>query len=297
MLKKHNLDMSIRNNKNESIEDIYKKMKENNNKDSLESEMKNEYKNETDLESILPELYFKNDVLQLPFYKRNKHYEELKLISSDLVGSIYKCKWYGHIIKSHKMVIINIDSDNCKLIYEMINEWSKERIIIHHPGIVETYGIIFEMKTSPIILEEYLDYNLYDLIISKKKISFEYLLEIIKKIVNILLFLNSFKNPVVCGSVVPSSIYINEELNILKIDDIGLYKIYENTTRDKFNYLYLRSDTFKMSEREINDDLYSLGICIIELNINELINGDIRNGISDLKNVELKPLVQKCLNV
>lgn len=294
-LKENGLDISIKNSKNESVEEIYKRMKENSDENTVENEYKNECKSEITLESLIPELYLKSDKF-LPFFKKNDNYKQIKLISSDLVGSIYKCKWYGHYTKSHQMVILNINTDNCKSIYEMLNDWTKERVILH-PGIIDRYGIIFEMNSNPIILEEYIECNLHDLIISKKKIEYYYILEIIEKIINTFLFLNSFEKPIICGSIVPTSIYVNEELDSVKIDDIGMYKIYEKITGDKYNSLYLRSGSFEIGERNINDDLYSLGICVIEMNVGDIINGDTKTGIKHLKNAELKPLIEKCLNV
>lgn len=243
------------------------------------------------IDNIIPNIFNYN--LSIPLLPI-KQVELLDLESSDLIGPIYKAKWYGIPVKSHVISVITITSSNLNLMYKTVLNYN----FIMHPGLIQVYGVAVDLDSHPIVIEEEMSYTLSDIMrLSnyKRNINIKFIIDTAVNILNTLSFLYSFNPPYCHGSITPSFIYFDKNFTKTKLGDMQMYSIYETSTKDILGRYYQRSN-IELGVRCMYDDLYNLGIVLLEMTLCECICGNIKSGLDNLKMKELKPIINLCIS-
>ncbi|WP_297810781.1 PASTA domain-containing protein [uncultured Finegoldia sp.] len=156
----------------------------------------------------------------------NNRYKIERKIKEDEFSTTYKA--YDNKLNR----FLSLKEFNDKSCFERSIEKLKSLSNLHHPNILELYDLIIEKEEKCSITYEYFNGITLDSFFSRKSISDNDLIEILKKIVLGLIYCEN--NDVYCGKLELSNLLINENL-IVKLDIFNKYD-YDNFENDKSQF-------------------------------------------------------------
>jgi Fe-S cluster biosynthesis and repair protein YggX len=189
-------------------------------------------------------------------YNKIIYYNDLKYDINDISKSVFKAYY-----KNELVIIKNYNCNNNNFKSKLL---LNKNIIynIYHPNIIHIYGYI-ENSFNPLLVIEYMNLgSLYDIIHnSTVQLNNGNILLIIEQIIDGMIYLHNFKNPIIHNNLKTTNILLNSNFNV-KITDFN-YLNYRNTINK--NLYYVAPEIIMNNNITIKGDIYSFGIILYEL--------------------------------